>query len=154
MKEQFYITGLINEIVKDLQHTSPDCVIDFIEREDASVFADKGRIGQVIINFLTNAIKYSPSCKEIAISSKVANNMVSVAVKDGGIGINKSDQQKIFERFYRVAGKDEKTFPGFGIGLFIAAEIIQRHEGKIGVASEPGNGSVFYFSLPLTTFKK
>ena len=154
MKEQFYITGLINEIVKDLQHTSPDCVIDFTEREDASVFADKGRIGQVIINFLTNAIKYSPSCKEIAISSKVANNMVSVAVKDGGIGINKSDQQKIFERFYRVAGKDEKTFPGFGIGLFIAAEIIQRHEGKIGVASEPGNGSVFYFSLPLTTFKK
>ena len=154
MKEQFYITGLIKEIVKDLQHTSPDCVIDFTEREDASVFADKGRIGQVIINFLTNAIKYSPSCKEIAISSKVANNMVSVAVKDGGIGINKSDQQKIFERFYRVAGKDEKTFPGFGIGLFIAAEIIQRHEGKIGVASEPGNGSVFYFSLPLTTFKK
>ena len=154
MKEQFYITGLIKEIVKDLQHTSPDCVIDFTEREDASVFADKGRIGQVIINFLTNAIKYSPSCKEIAISSKVANNMVSVAVKDGGIGINKSDQQKIFERFYRVAGKDEKTFPGFGIGLFIAAEIIQRHEGKIGVASEPGNGSVFYFSLPLTIFKK
>ena len=79
--------------------------------------------------------------------------MVTVAVKDGGIGISKTDQLKIFQRFYRVAGKDEKTFPGFGIGLFIAAEIIQRHEGKIGVNSKPGNGSVFYFSLPLTIKK-
>lgn len=154
IKEQFYITGLIKEIVQDIQHTAPDCVISFTEKEDASVYADKGRIGQVIINFLTNAIKYSPNCKEITISSKVANNMVSVAVKDGGIGISKTDQLKIFQRFYRVAGKDEKTFPGFGIGLFIAAEIIQRHEGKIGVDSEPGNGSVFYFSLPLNTLKK
>lgn len=154
VKEQFCITDLIKEIVKDIQHTAPDCVISFTEKEDAPVYADKGRIGQVIINFLTNAIKYSPNCRDIAISSKVANNMVTVAVKDGGIGISKTDQLKIFQRFYRVAGKDEKTFPGFGIGLFIAAEIIQRHEGKIGVDSEPGNGSVFYFSLPLTTLKK
>ena len=72
-----------------------------------------------------------------------------VEVAHQRIGISKSDQQKIFQRFYRVSGKDEKTFPGFGIGLFIAAEIIHRHHGKIGVESNIGKGSVFYFSLPL-----
>ncbi|HSZ86541.1 MAG TPA: HAMP domain-containing sensor histidine kinase, partial [Puia sp.] len=74
-----------------------------------------------------------------------------VVVQDYGIGISKADQQKIFERFYRAEGASEKTFPGFGIGLFIAAEIISRHGGNIGVDSEPGKGSSFYFSLPLAS---
>jgi len=74
---------------------------------------------------------------------------VVVSVVDSGIGISKKDQKRIFERFYRVEGKNEKTFPGFGIGLFIAFDIINRHNGKIGVKSEPGKGSTFYFSLPL-----
>lgn len=147
LKEHFCIADLITEIIKEIQHTAPDCVIDFTNKENASVYADKGRIGQVLINFLTNAIKYSPNCNKVTISSKVTNNTITVAVADAGIGISKMDQQKIFQRFYRVAGKDEKTFPGFGIGLFIAAEIIQRHNGKIGVDSTPGKGSVFYFSL-------
>ncbi|MEO6356672.1 MAG: ATP-binding protein, partial [Ferruginibacter sp.] len=103
-----------------------------------------------LINFLTNATKYSPTCKDINVNTKITATELQVSVADSGIGISKADQQKIFQRFYRVAGKDEKTFPGFGIGLFIAAEIIQRHKGKIGVESEPGKGSVFYFSLPLT----
>jgi signal transduction histidine kinase len=149
MQEEFCITDLIKEIVKEIQHTSPDCVIKFAEKENAKVYADRGRIGQVMINLLTNAIKYSPNCKEITISCKVLNNEVSIAVTDSGIGINRTDQEKIFQRFYRVAGKDERTFPGFGIGLFIASEIIRRHNGNIGVESEPGKGSVFYFSLPL-----
>jgi signal transduction histidine kinase len=72
-----------------------------------------------------------------------------VSVKDEGIGIDKDYQEKIFERFYRVEGKSEKTFPGFGIGLFIASEIIKRHGGNIGVSSNRGKGSRFYFSLPL-----
>src|SRR4029079_6387845 len=107
------------------------------------------RIGQVLINFLTNAIKYSPNSTLIKISSGVVDNYAVVSVEDSGIGINKADQKKIFNRFYRVEGKDEKTFPGFGIGLFIASEIIQRHEGKIEVISEPGKGSIFSFYLPL-----
>jgi PAS domain S-box-containing protein len=148
-KERFCVNELISEIVKELQHTEPGCAINVAEITDAVVYADRGRIGQVLINFLTNAIKYSPNCKEIQVSSKVKENELTVAVTDSGIGISKADQQKIFQRFYRVAGKDEKTFPGFGIGLFIASEIIQRHNGKIGVQSEPGKGSEFYFSLPL-----
>ncbi len=153
-REHFCITHLISEILKEIKHTAPDCVIVFTNEDDADVYADRGRIGQVLINFLTNAIKYSPNCNEITLSSKVTGNIITVSVTDSGIGINKTDQKKIFQRFYRVAGKDEKTFPGFGIGLFIAAEIIQRHDGTIGVDSEPGKGSAFYFSLPLNNLKK
>jgi signal transduction histidine kinase len=69
-------------------------------------------------------------------------------VTDFGIGIDKADQNKIFERFYRVEGRNEKTFSGFGIGLFIAKEIVERHEGKISVESITGRGSTFTFSLP------
>ena len=77
------------------------------------------------------------------------NDNIIVSVEDSGIGISKKDQERIFERFYRVEGKNEKTFPGFGIGLFIASEIIKRHNGKINVRSEPGKGSVFSFSVPV-----
>ncbi|RYY50742.1 MAG: HAMP domain-containing histidine kinase, partial [Chitinophagaceae bacterium] len=72
-----------------------------------------------------------------------------ISVKDEGIGIHKADQEKIFQRFYRVEGNNEKTFPGFGIGLFISSEIIKKHEGSIGVDSGEGLGSTFYFSIPL-----
>jgi signal transduction histidine kinase len=72
-----------------------------------------------------------------------------VSVTDYGIGINKSEQQKIFERFYRVEGRNELTYPGFGIGLFIANEIIQRHNGTIRVESEKDKKTVFTFTLPL-----
>lgn len=148
-KEKFCINPLVKEIIKEVQLTQPDCVIDFAGDADAIVNADRDRIGQVLINLLTNAIKYSPFNKNIYVNSKLVENKIEVTVTDSGIGINKTDQQKIFQRFYRVSGKDEKTFPGFGIGLFIASEIINRHEGFIGVESEPGKGSVFYFSLPI-----
>ncbi|MEI9806786.1 MAG: ATP-binding protein [Bacteroidota bacterium] len=113
------------------------------------VQGDRERLGQVLRNLLTNAVKYSPVSRTIKVTSVGKENNVVIAVKDSGIGINKNDQEKIFERFYRAEGKSEKTFPGFGIGLFIASEIVRRHHGKIGVESEPGIGSVFYFSLPL-----
>ena len=148
-KEFFLINELIQEVIEEIKLTEPDYQINFEQGEDVQVYADKNRIGQVLINFLTNAIKYSPYSKTISISGNVSADEVSVSVEDKGIGINKADHEKIFERFYRVARRNEKTYPGFGIGLFISAEIMQRHKGKIGVMSEPGNGSIFYFSLPL-----
>ncbi|MEP6675614.1 MAG: PAS domain S-box protein [Ferruginibacter sp.] len=148
-KEEFSINAMIRESVEEISHIQPDYKINFVASDECMVFADRGRIGQVLINFLTNAIKYSPASKTINIENKVYSNFVTVSVADKGIGINKKDQDKIFQRFYRVEGQDEKTFPGFGIGLFIASEIIKRHSGKIGVESELSKGSVFYFSLPL-----
>ena len=148
-KEQFCINDLISEIVVEIQLTEPKTIIEFEETVNTMVFLDRGRIGQVLINFLTNAIKYSPNSNSVKVTLDIMEKELLVAVTDHGIGISKSDQQKIFQRFYRVSGKNEETFPGFGIGLFIAAEIIHRHHGKIGVDSNIGKGSVFYFSLPL-----
>ena len=75
--------------------------------------------------------------------------MVAFSVTDYGIGIEKEEQGKIFERFYRSKGKEEQTYPGFGIGLFIAHEFVQKHGGQMKVESEKGRGSVFTFTLPI-----
>jgi PAS domain S-box-containing protein len=148
-KEHFKLNEMTREVIEEIKLTEPDYLINFEEGEDLLIYADKNRIGQVLINFLNNAIKYSPYSKTINISNHTSADEISVTVEDKGIGINKEDHEKIFQRFYRVARQNEKTYPGFGIGLFISAEIIHRHKGKIGVNSEPGKGSVFYFSIPL-----
>lgn len=145
--ERFQIKDLINETIKNLNQISATHKITFTKECEAYVKADKERISQVLINFITNAIKYSPGEKEVTVECTVEDDHVIVAVEDFGIGINKADQEKIFERFYRVEGKTETTFPGFGIGLYIASEIINRHNGKVGVHSEFGQGSIFYFTL-------
>ena len=78
-----------------------------------------------------------------------SSDFVELSVRDGGIGIDKKDHQRIFDRFYRVEGKSESVFAGFGIGLFVAREIVDRHGGFIHIESEKGKGSVFTISLPL-----
>ncbi len=147
-KESFDLDQLITEIIDEIVHVNPEYSINFQPGLGIEVYADRERIGQVLINLLTNAVKYSPNSKTINITSTSENGESRVTVQDYGIGIGKADQEKIFERFYRVEGKNEKTFPGFGIGLFIASEIIYRHNGKIGVNSVPGKGSIFYLSFP------
>ncbi|WP_462255134.1 PAS domain S-box protein [Ferruginibacter sp.] len=149
-KESFKINELVVEITEEIRHINPTATIIFSHEDEPVVFADRSRIGQVLINFLSNAVKYSPGTGTIKIKSMVEKDIAIISVEDSGIGINKTDQKKIFERFYRVEGKNEKTFPGFGIGLFIASEIIRNHGGDIGVVSEPGKGSIFSFSLPCT----
>jgi PAS domain S-box-containing protein len=146
--ENFDMSELVEEVLEHIQHINPDHKFIYTAFT-VDVYADRERISQVIINFLNNAIKYAPDSKEIVVKSYIENSEVIVLVQDFGIGIGKAEQERIFERFYRVEGKNEKTFPGFGIGLFICAEIIERHKGNIGVRSELGSGSDFYFSLPL-----
>ncbi|HET7117154.1 MAG TPA: PAS domain S-box protein, partial [Hanamia sp.] len=148
-KQSFEMNILIKEVIEELEIIHPDYKLIFKNDGDLSVYGDRERIGQILINLVTNAIKYSPKNGNIIIHSESNQKNIVVSVKDEGIGIDKNYQQKIFERFYRVEGKSEKTFPGFGIGLFISSEIIKRHKGKIWVESEPGKGSRFYFSLPL-----
>ncbi|HLY68795.1 MAG TPA: PAS domain-containing protein [Puia sp.] len=147
--EKFDLAELADEIIDEIKLINPGHTIDFSKECVMEVSADRQRISQVMINFLNNAIKYSPHSVCIRVRMVKDDREAKVIVQDYGIGISKADQQKIFERFYRAEGISEKTFPGFGIGLFIAAEIISRHGGNIGVESEPGKGSSFYFSLPL-----
>jgi signal transduction histidine kinase len=148
------MNSLIEEEIEGLEIIYPNHKIAFENHASTIVFADRERIRQVLINLISNAIKYSPKNGNIIVKSVVEKQRILVSVKDEGIGIDKNYQRKIFERFYRVEGKSEKTFPGFGIGLFIASEIVKRHKGSIGVESKPGKGSRFYFSLPLYRTKK
>jgi two-component system CheB/CheR fusion protein len=150
-KENFNINELISELSGDIQSTNSFHKIIFTPGIETSLFADKDRISQVLINLIVNAIKYSPKADKVIISTQLQTDEIIVSVQDFGIGIDTDDHKKVFERFYRVQGKNEKTFPGFGIGLFIAKEIISNHNGKIWVESEKDKGSVFYFSLPVNT---
>jgi two-component system sensor histidine kinase VicK len=113
------------------------------------VDVDKDKIEQVFNNFISNAIKYSPRNSTIQIACVTKDNQAYVSVKDEGMGIRLPDQERLFDRFYRVEGQDATTIAGFGIGLYICKEIIARHEGQIGVESTLGNGSTFWFTLPL-----
>ncbi|MEP6628711.1 MAG: ATP-binding protein, partial [Ginsengibacter sp.] len=107
------------------------------------------RIGQVLTNLLTNAIRFGRRSEEIIVESTVEGDQVICSVRDFGEGINQDQQDKIFDRFYRVSGNNLHTFPGLGLGLYIAKEIINRHDGKIRVESAKGCGSTFYFELPM-----
>ncbi len=109
---------------------------------------DEERLKQVVVNLLTNAIKYSPAEDTAFVNASEENDTLKVSIKDNGIGISKKNLNKIFDRYYREE-ELASHFQGLGIGLSIAKEIINRHNGKIWAESEPGKGSTFYFTLPV-----
>lgn len=113
------------------------------------VSADKEKVSSVISNLLSNAVKYSPKGKVITVNPVVQDSQVLVSVRDEGMGIKPQDIAKLFDRYYRVETEHTKNISGFGVGLYLSAEIISRHGGRIWVESEKGVGSTFYFTLPL-----
>ena len=147
--EEFVLHDLIKETIDEVQHTASHHDIVYNPLPNISIYADRDRIAQVITNFLTNAIKYSPERDRVDVNVSLGDNEVIIGIQDYGIGILPEEQSKIFNRFYRVEGRNEQTFSGFGIGLYVAAEIIKRHNGSVWVVSEKDKGAAFYFSLPL-----
>jgi len=147
-KTNFDIKEVLDDAIELIEHSNYNCKIDFKANIDALMaYGDAQRIEQVIINLLTNAIKYSPSDDKIHISLTHADNEILIAIKDAGIGIPQNMLTKIFSRFYRVEGLSAHM-SGLGIGLYLSKEIIERHHGKIWAESELGKGSTFWFSLP------
>lgn len=151
-KEKFSLNDLVSETVQDINYTSSQSFIKVTEEFKCEVFADRDRIGQVLINLVTNAIKYSPQNQDIEVKIKKAGrSKVAVSVIDSGIGIDKENQKKIFKRFYRIDFKNDETYSGFGIGLYLANEIMRRHNGKLSVESKKGEGSNFTFTLDIAS---
>lgn len=146
--QRFDFHTLVKELTEDIQKTSLGHTIRLDMKGDSMVRGDKFRIGQVVTNLLTNAIKYSPNGSDIFVSVYTTPKTIICKVKDHGIGISKPKQKKIFERFFRVQDSQSKENLGLGLGLFIASEIMKMHKGKIQVASTPGKGSTFSISLP------
>ncbi|WP_207426770.1 PAS domain-containing sensor histidine kinase [Pedobacter sp. SYSU D00535] len=144
----FDFNRALRESVESVQHTAPTHQILIEETADVVFRGDKLRIEQVIINFLTNAIKYSPKADKVIVRSRVQNDNIIVSIQDFGIGIEKENLNKLFDRFYRVENSAMK-YSGLGLGLFIASEILHGHQGSFWIESEPGKGSTFFFCLPL-----
>jgi len=117
--EKFDLNGLIAEIAQEMQRTTQNHKILPDLNDCKKIKGDRNRIGQVIINFISNAIKYSPAKDKIIVSSKCEDNNIIIAVKDFGIGIPNTEHHHIFKRFYRVSGKNNYTYPGLGLGLYI-----------------------------------
>jgi PAS domain S-box-containing protein len=148
---EFEFNELVLELLDDLQHTTDKHqLLDKLEPVGL-IFGDKERLGQVIVNLITNAIKYSPESDQIFIRSSLSGTELIFSVQDFGIGISQANMDKVFEQFYRVSGDLEHTFPGLGLGLYISAEIIKREGGRIWLTSEEDKGSTFYFAIPLNT---
>jgi two-component system, OmpR family, phosphate regulon sensor histidine kinase PhoR len=114
-----------------------------------NVTADAGRLREVLINLLENAVQYTPPGGHIEVRVEHADKMVIVTVADNGIGIPQADQERIFERFYRVDSARSREAGGTGLGLSIARHIVEAHDGKIWVDSAVGQGSRFHFSVPV-----
>nr|MBA2562753.1 PAS domain-containing protein [Chitinophagaceae bacterium] len=148
-EELFDFNALATEIVGEMQLTSQRHTINCNLDASEIIFGDRNRIGQVITNMLSNAIKYSPNANNIIVSTAHENNNLKFCVQDFGIGIPKENQPNVFDLFYRVSGFIQDTFAGLGVGLFIASEIIKRHKGNMSVESTEGKGSTFCFTLPV-----
>ena len=147
-KKYFSVDDFLHNIIDVMQQSNNDFNINLCGSVGEQVFGDEMRIEQVIVNFITNAIKYSPGTDEILIKVEICDNNLYIGVKGFGIGMAKEHQDKVFNKFYRVE-ETSLRFQGLGIGLFICAEIIERHNGTIGVKSNLGEGSEFYFKIPL-----
>src|SRR5690606_35894426 len=148
-RAEFDLRQLTEETIELVSHTNEKYRI-LLEAsiESCVVYSDSQRIEQVLINLLTNAIKYSPGANEVRVSLACSENEVRVGVQDFGRGIPADKLQHVFTRFYRVEDSGFNV-SGLGIGLYLSNEIVNRLGGRIWAESEVGAGSTFWFTLPL-----
>lgn len=144
------LSVLIRENVETVKQIFPKYTIQTdLPIEDLIVKVDTQKIGQVLINILTNAVKYSPENTKISLKASVFGDKIRVSVQDYGIGIAPRELDVIFNRFFRSSQTATRT-EGLGLGLYISREIIEQHHGRIWAESQEGKGSTFYIEFPIT----
>jgi signal transduction histidine kinase len=151
-KSAVRLDAVVSEVVNDLKETAKRKRIRLVEQANAQlppVAADKGLITRAVAHLVDNAIKYSPERTSVIVSTILESEFLRVVVEDRGYGIPKSEQEKIWQKFYRIArdGQDKEE-ESTGLGLPLVKEIIEQHGGAVEVESEIGNGSKFSFTLP------
>ncbi|WP_294315022.1 ATP-binding protein [uncultured Chryseobacterium sp.] len=147
-KRPFTISELFDDCCSNFSQITDQEII-FEGDIHEQVMADNQQIGQVMINFISNAIKYAPESKQVIITAKkISDHEIKISVRDQGPGIPKEKLEHLFKRYYRTNYHGQK-FTGLGLGLFISGDIIKEHGGRIGVESEEGKGSEFWFTLPI-----
>nr|WP_067060204.1 PAS domain-containing sensor histidine kinase [Mucilaginibacter sp. L294] len=146
-KTQFTIAEMLNQCCNHVRVVGKHELI-LQGDEELQIIADEHRIDQVIVNMVNNAVKYAPNSKQIFFNVEKAGDMARISVRDTGPGIAPDKLSHLFERYYRTDASGYQN-SGLGLGLYISAEIIRKHGGEIGVDSELGKGSTFWFTLPL-----
>lgn len=146
--ETFDFSHMLRDATTAMQELSPNHQLILHDELELQFKGDHYRLEQVVQNFLSNAVKYSPGANQVIINTSLKDGNVIVSVTDFGIGIEKNHLSKLFERYYR-ADNSSARFDGLGLGLFISAEIIKRHGGSFWIESNLGKGSTFFFKLPL-----
>ncbi len=147
------LVTIVQEIVANQQQAARTRHIELVLPPDevVPVIADAGRVGQALTNYLTNALKYAPVDQPVSVHLEVAGSSARVSVRDQGPGLTPEQQHRVWERFYQVAAPGHQgPDGGLGLGLAIARAIIEQHQGQVGVESAPGQGSTFWFTLPLS----
>ena len=152
-KRDFEIQELLAEIIEESKELSPDQPIHFNAKQHINLNADREKIEQVVINLISNAVKYSNPGSPVVLSYFKEESFLKISVKDTGIGIAPEDIKKLFKAHSRIKTSQTESISGFGIGLYLCQQIILFHQGAIGVESQPGQGSTFWFTLPLLQLK-
>ncbi|MEA2683526.1 MAG: hypothetical protein QOK05_1854 [Chloroflexota bacterium] len=144
------LRDLVDDVVAELeaQLEGRQVRID-VDESLPPVNADETKLRQVLVNLLTNAIKYSPGGAPVTLEASPASDMVRVAVKDHGIGIKESDMARLFKKFQRIADPSTRKVPGTGLGLYIVKGLVELQGGRMDVTSEYGKGSTFAFTMPV-----
>jgi len=148
-KERQDVHGLIQEAISNNGLRLKADIQLQLEASNAKVMADKLHFINVLFNLLDNAVKYNERAPEIVIKTSNINGSIQIDVIDNGIGIRPEEQKKVFYRFYRVPTGNLHNVKGFGLGLSYVKLIVEAHQGKISVSSQPGNGSCFSIVLPV-----
>lgn len=148
LMQLFNFKEMVANAVESVQHMSPKHKIVLESTVDVLFKGDQLRLEQVMHNFLSNAVKYSPGANRVIVRCDVVDGSIVVAVEDFGVGIAKKHLDRLFDRYYRV-DNTAMRFEGLGLGLFISSEILKRHNGSFWIESAEGKGSIFYFRLPI-----
>jgi PAS domain S-box-containing protein len=149
--ERVDISQLVADAVEAMREQLPDAVSLTATTDTngaAAALGDRNRIEQVLVNLIDNAIKYSPDGGTVVVRTAPSTANVRVEVSDEGMGIAPAEQEAVFEKFYRADPQHRAVPSGTGLGLYICRELVRRMGGTIGVRSQPGEGSTFYFELP------
>ena len=146
--EPFNFREMVQSTVESMQHTSQKHQLILSDGDDFQYLGDRFRLEQVVHNFLSNAIKYSPNGKQVLVDCNITQDNIIVSIQDFGVGIAAESLNKLFNRYYRV-DNTAMRFDGLGLGLFISSEILKRHDGSFWIESVEGEGSTFFFGLPL-----
>jgi PAS domain S-box-containing protein len=152
--ERIDLAAIVQRAVQQQQQVAPDRAIQLRlsqPEQPVWVYADADRLEQVLLNYLTNALKYSPPDQPVEVGCDIEGSRARVWVRDRGPGLPEAEQKRLWQQYYRVPGIEVQsgTGVGLGLGLMIVKQIVQLHGGEVGLTSAPGRGSTFWFTLPL-----